>query len=157
MAKEIERKYLVLTQKYKNEAIRAIEIAQGYISRDPLRTVRVRIKGEKGYLTIKGLTRGCERDEWEFEIPVDDAREMLERVCEGMILSKTRYIVPFGELVWEVDEFHGKLEGLTVAEVELPSADYNITALPDFAGREVTGDERYYNSSLSAGVIPPVE
>lgn len=156
MAKEIERKYLVLDQGYKNEATEAIEIAQGYLCRDPKRTVRVRIKGRCAYLTVKGVTKGCVRDEWEYEINVDDAREML-RLCDGAILSKTRHFVPKDGLVWEVDEFHGTLEGLRVAEVELPSADYQMPALPDFAGREVTGDERYYNSCLAAGVIPPFE
>lgn len=150
MAKEIERKYLVVNQKYKNVAICAIDILQGYISRDPERTVRVRIKGDKAYITVKGITRGCERDEWEYEIDVDDARQMLERVAVKPILSKTRYIVRHGAYTWEVDEFHERLDGLVVAEVELPHADAEVGPLPDFVGEEVTGDERYYNSNLSS-------
>ena len=158
MAKEIERKYLVLSQKYKNEATMAIAIAQGYISTAPERTVRVRLKGDKGYITVKGITRGCERNEWEYEIPVADAREMLSLMCEGEVLSKTRYIVPFADgLKWEIDEFHGSLQGLVLAEVELPSTDAVLHPLPDFIGREVTGDERYYNSVLAAGIMPPCE
>lgn len=158
MAKEIERKYLVLSQKYKNVATDAIPIAQGYISTSPERTVRVRLKGDRGFITVKGLTSGCERNEWEYEIPVADAREMLCLVCDEAVLSKTRYIVPYCDgLVWEVDEFHGRLEGLVIAEVELPTADCSLPQLPEFIGREVTGDERYYNSSLADGVMPPCE
>ena len=150
MAKEIERKYLVVNQKYKNVAICAIDILQGYISRDPERTVRIRIKGDKAYITVKGITRGCERDEWEYEIDVDDARQMIERVAVKPILSKTRYIVRHGAYTWEVDEFHERLDGLVIAEVELPHADAEVGPLPDFVGEEVTGDERYYNSNLSS-------
>lgn len=150
MAKEIERKYLVVNQKYRNEAVCAIDIVQGYLSRDPERTVRVRIKGDKAYLTVKGVTHGCVRDEWEYEINIDDARQMLERVATPPVLSKTRYIVPNGSFTWEVDEFHGGLEGLVLAEVELPDANVEVGSLPDFVGREVTGDERYYNSNLSS-------
>ena len=150
MAKEIERKYLVVNQKYKNVAVCVIDILQGYISRDPERTVRVRIKGDKAYITVKGITCGCERDEWEYEIDVDDARQMLERVAVKPILSKTRYIVRHGAYTWEVDEFHERLDGLVIAEVELPHADAEVGPLPDFVGEEVTGDERYYNSNLSS-------
>ena len=150
MAKEIERKYLVVNQKYKNVAVCATNILQGYISRDAERTVRVRIKGDRAYITVKGITKGCVRDEWEYEIDVDDARQMLDRVAVPPILSKTRYIVEHGKLTWEVDEFHGRLDGLVLAEVELPDADTNIGSLPDFVRDEVTGDERYYNSNLSS-------
>ena len=150
MAKEIERKYLVVNQKYKNVAVCATDILQGYISRDPERTVRVRIKGDKAYITVKGVTRGCVRDEWEYEINVDDARQMLDRVAVPPVLNKTRYIIKHGKHTWEVDEFHGRLDGLVLAEVELPDADTDIGPLPDFVGDEVTGDERYYNSNLSS-------
>jgi len=152
MAKEIERKYLVLNEKYKKISTSAIEIAQGYLNRDPERTVRVRVRGDQGYITIKGFTDGCTRDEWEYLIDVNDAREMLAKLCEGTVISKTRYIVPYDGLTLEIDEFHGSLAGLTMAEIELPASDYSIGNLPDFIGREVTGDPRYYNSSLAAGI-----
>lgn len=150
MAKEIERKFLVTDQKYKNLANREEDIAQGYISVDPDRTVRVRIKGCKAYLTVKTRNHGMTRNEWEYSVPVADAREMLAECC-GNILSKTRYYVPAGNgLTWEIDEFHGVHEGLTVAEIELP-AENAAFSLPAFIGKEVTGDPAYYNSSLSKG------
>lgn len=150
MAKEIERKFLVTDQKYKNLANREEEIAQGYISVDPDRTVRVRIKGCKAYLTVKTRNHGMTRNEWEYSVPVEDAREMLAECC-GNILSKTRYYVPAGNgLTWEIDEFHGVHEGLTVAEIELP-AENAAFSLPAFIGKDVTGDPAYYNSSLSKG------
>lgn len=148
MGKEIERKFLVINENYRSQSTAAYDIMQGYISTDPCRTVRVRIKGDRAFITVKGITEGCKRDEWEYEIPLVDAREMLERLCGTSVLSKTRYIVPCGLLNWEVDEFHGLHEGLVVAEVELPDAGSDIGPLPDFVGREVTGDTRYYNSSL---------
>ncbi len=157
MAKEIERKYLVIDQKYRYVASKAIDIRQGYLNRDPLRTIRVRTRGNKGFITVKGPNSGISRDEWEFPIDINDACEMLDKLCDGSVLSKTRYIVPFGNDVWEVDEFHGDLEGLVVAEVELSDETYIISELPDFIGREVSDDVRYYNSSLAGGIIPPFE
>ena len=150
MAKEIERKFLVTDQTYKNLASHKEDIAQGYISVDPDRTVRVRIKGCKAYLTVKTRNHGMTRNEWEFSVPVTDAREMLAECC-GNILSKTRYYVPAGNgLTWEIDEFHGVHEGLTVAEIELPAENVAFSR-PAFIGKEVTGDPAYYNSSLSKG------
>ena len=150
MAKEIERKFLVNDESYKERAIGSERISQGYISTDPDRTVRVRIKGEKAFITVKTRNEGCVRNEWEFPIPVADAAEMLDACC-GNVLSKTRYYVPAGDgLTWEVDEFHNLGTPLTVAEIELPSADAAFELAP-FIGREVTGDARYYNSSLSKG------
>lgn len=160
MAKEIERKYLVVSDSYKKLASDAVEIKQGYISREPGHTVRVRIKGTLAFMTVKGVTTGCVRDEWEFPLPVSDAREMLARVCQGRLIEKVRYVVPFAGLKWEVDEFAGPLSPLVVAEVELPSADYDLGGkIPGFVGREVTGDPRYYNSALASDsvVTPPVE
>ena len=156
MAKEIERKFLVVSNSYKQLAVRGYEISQGYLSSDPQATVRVRIKDDRGFLTVKGITVGAERDEWEYEIPVDDARQMLA-LCGTRVLSKTRWIIPAevegsDDAAWEVDQFHGALEGLTVAEIELPSADLNVS-LPTFIGSEVTGDVRYYNSSLVASIV----
>lgn len=150
MAKEIERKFLVKDDTYKALASGSDEIAQGYISADPDGTVRVRLKGDKAFLTVKTRNRGCIRNEWEYEIPVADAREMLEN-CRGSIISKTRYYVPAGDgLRWEIDEFHGARQGLTVAEIELPT-EGTAFAIPPFIGDEVTGNPAYYNSSLSKG------
>lgn len=157
MAKEIERKYLVIDQKYRYVASEAIDIKQGYLNRDPLRTIRVRTRGNNGFITVKGPNIGISRDEWEFPIDLNDAGEMLDKLCDGTVLSKTRYIVPFGDNIWEIDEFHGDLEGLVVAEVELSDETCIISELPDFIGREVSDDVRYYNSSLAGGVIPPFE
>ncbi|MDE6450530.1 MAG: CYTH domain-containing protein [Muribaculaceae bacterium] len=157
MAKEIERKYLVIDQKYRDVASAAIDIKQGYLNRDPLRTIRVRTCGNNGFITVKGPNSGISHDEWEFPIDLKDAGEMLGKLCDGTVLSKTRYIVPFGNNIWEIDEFHGDLEGLVVAEVELSDETCIISELPDFIGREVSDDVRYYNSSLAGGVIPPFE
>ena len=149
MAKEIERKFLVNDFSYRDIAREAVEIAQGYISSDPDRTVRVRMWGDKGFLTVKTRNAGAVRNEWEFEIPYDMAREMLDTVCSPKLL-KTRYIVPCGDsLMWEVDEFHGRLQGLIVAEIELQCADQPFD-IPGFIGREITADPQYYNSNLAA-------
>lgn len=147
MAKEIERKFLVDNDSYKSVAVRRHEIAQGYISRRKEGTVRVRIRDGEAFLTVKGVTRGVSRSEWEYPVPASDAREMLAEVCEGGVLEKTRWIVEHGGYTWEVDEFHGPLAPLTVAEVELPSADTN-PPLPPFVGKEVSDDPAYFNSSL---------
>lgn len=152
MAKEIERKYLVISQTYRETYIDKFDIKQGYINLSRKCTVRVRVKGNQAFITVKGLTDGCERDEWEYPIPMTDAAEMLERVAVGGLISKTRYVVEHGGLKWEIDEFHDQLEGLVVAELELPSADFKIPVFPDFIGKDVTGDERYYNSSLATNL-----
>ncbi|MBD5180743.1 MAG: CYTH domain-containing protein [Bacteroidales bacterium] len=146
MAKEIERKFLVKNADFKNWAFKSIEIQQGYVSTDPERTVRVRLKDDKAFLTLKSKNIGIERDEWEYQIPVSDAKEILERMCTKRIL-KTRYLVDYEGLTWEIDEFHGKLDGLVVAEVELQSPDIQIS-LPQFIGREVSDNPSYYNSAL---------
>ena len=147
MAKEIERKYLVTDTSYREDAVEKRHIVQAYLNRDPKATVRIRITDDGAYLTIKGKNNGAVRDEWEYAIPVCDARDMIERCATGRVIAKTRYIVPFDGRIWEVDEFGGELEGLTVAEIELPDADA-LFSLPKFIGNEVTGDPRYYNSSL---------
>ncbi len=153
MAQEIERKFLVQGD-FKSEAYQATRIVQGYLSRVPGRTVRVRIKGEKGYLTIKGASNasGLSRYEWEKEIALKDAEELL-KLCEPGIIDKTRYLIRAGELTFEVDEFYGTHEGLVLAEIELPTED-TLFEHPDWLGLEVTGDVRYYNSSLSKGGKP---
>lgn len=147
MAKEIERKFLVKNDGYRSMSCGERHIVQAYLSRDPKATVRVRISDSSAWLTVKGLNRGAVRDEWEYGIPVDDARQMIERCASGRVIDKIRRLVDFGGYRWEVDEFQGELAGLTVAEVELPSADAELE-LPPFVGEEVTGDSRYYNSSL---------
>lgn len=147
MPQEIERKFLVKGE-YKSQAYAQSRITQGYISSARGRTVRVRIRDEKGYLTIKGASNasGTSRYEWEKEIPLNEAEDLL-KICEPGVIDKTRYLVQSGKQVFEVDEFYGENEGLVVAEVELASEDESFVK-PDFIGREVTGDVRYYNSQL---------
>lgn len=146
--KEIERKFLVKDDSFKSMASESFNIIQGYLSREPEATVRVRVRDNEAFLTVKGRNDGIVRDEWEYPIPTGDARQMLERCCEGTVIDKVRHIVPFGGFVWEVDVFGGSLSGLTVAEIELPSAD-TLFERPPFVGREVTGDPRYFNSNLT--------
>lgn len=148
MAQEIERKFLVKGD-FKPFVTKSTRITQGYLSSVPERTVRVRIKGDKGFLTIKGIgnTSGASRFEWEKEIPVDEAKSLLE-ICEPGVIDKTRYIVPEASgLKFEVDEFYGANDGLTVAEIELPSENHPFTK-PVWLGEEVTGDIKYFNSML---------
>lgn len=147
MPQEIERKFLV-TGEYKPQAYAQSRIVQGYISSARGRTVRVRIRGGKGYLTIKGASNasGTSRYEWEKEIPLNEAEDLL-KICEPGVIDKTRYLVRSGMHVFEIDEFYGENEGLIVAEVELNSEDEPFVK-PDFIGQEVTGDVRYYNSQL---------
>ena len=146
MAKEIERKFLVAGD-YKQAAVSSSYIVQGYIGRTPSLTFRIRLRDERGYLTVKGRTdeAGMSRDEWEYEIPAADARELLAH-SDGSI-EKRRYMVPAGRHTFEVDEFFGANEGLTMAEVELSSPDEAFER-PAWLGEEVTGDKRYYNSQL---------
>lgn len=148
MAKEIERKFKVTNTSYRDMATGARRIRQAYISDRPGATVRIRISDSKAYITVKGITRGCERDEWEYAIPERDAEEMANALASGFAIDKTRYIVEYCGYTWEVDEFHGRHEGLVIAEVELPSSEVN-PPLPSFIGEEVTGDPRYYNSELA--------
>lgn len=146
---ETERKFLVLSDGYRQEAHSQKRIAQGYLSSHPERTVRVRTKGDAGYLTIKGKSNesGTTRMEWEKEIPVADA-VLLLALCESGAIDKVRYEVRLGSHVFEVDEFFGENSGLVIAEVEL--ADENEAfEKPVWLGEEVTGDERYYNAYLS--------
>lgn len=147
MAQEIERKFLV-TGDFKSEAFSQSRIVQGYISSARGRTVRVRIRDEKGYLTIKGASNesGTSRYEWEKEISLEEAEELM-KLCEPGIIDKTRYLVRSGQHVFEVDEFYGENDGLIVAEIELGSEEESF-AKPAFIGEEVTGNVRYYNSQL---------
>ena len=145
--RETERKFLVEGD-FKSEAVDSVRIKQGYLCSVPERTVRVRIKGEKGYITVKGPSSesGASRFEWEKEIPADEAQLLLE-LCETGIIDKTRYFVRCGAHTFEVDEFYADNEGLILAEVELASEDEKFE-MPSWLGREVTGDPRYYNSML---------
>jgi len=145
---EIERKFLINNDDFKKEVSKATRIIQGYLNSTAERTVRVRIKGEQGFLTIKGISNesGTSRFEWEKEIPLEEARTLLA-LCEAGIIDKTRYLVPCGAHTYEVDEFYGDNLGLTVAEVELNSEDEAFEK-PIWLAKEVTGDIRYYNSQL---------
>ncbi len=148
MAIEIERKFLV-TGAYKQEATGELRITQGYLNSAPERTVRVRLRNGQGWITVKGKGNdsGTSRYEWEKEIPADEARELL-RLCEPGVIDKTRYLIPVGEYTYEVDEFYGDNEGLTMAEIELPDESAPFER-PAWLGREVTGDRRFYNAQLS--------
>jgi adenylate cyclase len=145
---EIERKFLVKGD-YKKYVTKETKIVQGFLSTVPERTVRVRIKGDKGFLTIKGIGNksGASRYEFEKEISVQDAKDLM-KICEPGVIDKTRYIVPTSNnLFFEVDEFYGENVGLTLAEIELPSEDTSFEK-PEWLGEEVTGDVRYFNSML---------
>ncbi len=146
MAKEIERKFLVIDDSYRFMASSSVNISQGYLSYDPDKTVRIRIKGDRAFLTVKSRSQGAVRNEWEYEIPLRDAEDIILN-CNVNCLEKTRYFVPFDDNEWEVDEFHGKLSGLVVAEIELCHED-QIFAKPPFIGEDVTSDPSYFNSSL---------
>ena len=147
MAQEIEKKFLVAGE-FKESAKKATRITQGYLSSVPERTVRVRVKGEKGYITVKGIGNdsGASRFEWEKEIPVEDVRDLL-KICEPGVIDKTRYLIDCDGHTFEVDEFYGDNEGLVVAEVELSDENEAFTR-PSWLGEEVTGDKKYYNSML---------
>ncbi len=147
MANEIERKFLI-TGDFKSSSHASQRIVQGYLCSVPERTVRVRIKGEKGFITIKGIgnASGASRYEWEREIPEGEAEQLLE-LCEPGMIDKTRYLVKNGEHLFEVDEFYGDNGGLVVAEVELKAEGEHFEK-PSWLGEEVTGDVRYYNSML---------
>ncbi|TVZ15945.1 CYTH domain-containing protein [Maribacter sp. MAR_2009_72] len=146
---EIERKFLVSSEDYKSEARSKTRIVQGFLNTDPSRTVRIRIKGDLGFITVKGKSNasGTSRFEWEKEISVVDAEELL-KLCEKGVLEKCRYDVPLGNHIFEVDEFFGDNEGLTIAEVELESENESFKK-PSWLGEEVTGMIKYYNSQLS--------
>ena len=146
MGVEIERKFKV-KEHFRPTGV-GIEMAQGYLSRDPKRTVRIRIAGIQGFLTIKGETCGATRSEYEYEIPAEEARELLA-LCDTPLVEKTRYVEMFCGKRWEVDIFHGANEGLRVAEIEL-AAEAEEFALPEWVGDEVTGERRYYNAALIA-------
>ncbi|HWH52054.1 MAG TPA: CYTH domain-containing protein [Gemmatimonadaceae bacterium] len=147
MAREIERKFLVRRDRWRPNGERRTRYRQGYLSTDPERIVRVRADGTMAFLTIKGLTVGTSRSEYEYRISVDDADEMLDQLCLRPLIEKVRYREAFGEHTWEIDVFEGANEGLVVAEIELPSANAEFVA-PPWLGAEVSDDPRYFNSNL---------
>lgn len=145
---EIERKFLVLNHSFEAEASAKHEVVQGYLSRVPERTVRIRIMGQKAFITIKGVSNesGLSRFEWEKEIDTTEAKELLG-LCEKPIIAKTRYIVPYQKHIFEVDVFSGANKGLVLAEIELEK-ETSIFEKPSWLGKEVTGDLNYYNAGL---------
>lgn len=145
--KEIERKFLVESEEYKHQSFKSKHMVQGYLSRDVDATVRVRIVDDSAVITIKSRNRSMTRDEWEYNIPVEDAQAMLEKCCKGTVIEKTRYLINYGNHVWEVDEFKNPAGVSTVAEIELKSEDEQFQ-IPEFVGEEVTGDPKYYNSNI---------
>jgi adenylate cyclase len=146
MGVEIERKFLVKGEGWRAQG-EPVLLRQGYLSSHAERTVRVRIEGERAVLTIKSKNVGAARGEWEYEIPVAEAAELLDRLCERPLIEKHRRRIPYAGFVWEVDEFLGENAGLVVAEIELPAEDAAFDK-PDWAGEEVTHDLRYLNSNL---------
>jgi adenylate cyclase len=146
MGTEIERKFLVQGTDWRHAT--SVPFSQGYLNRDKERTVRVRIAGDKAFLTIKGVTQGATRAEFEYEIPVADAEHLL-KLSDGPIVQKNRYVVVYEGSRWEVDEFLGDNAGLVVAEIELSSEDQQFSR-PPWLGREVTHDSRYFNSNLAS-------
>ena len=146
---EIERKFLVTSDAYKTASFKCTRIIQGYLNTDKERTVRVRLKGDIGFITVKGLSTndGLSRFEWEKEISKKEAEALL-KISEPGIIDKVRYEIKVGNHIFEVDQFHGKNEGLTIAEIELTSED-DYFVKPQWLGEEVSGDSRYYNSNLA--------
>ena len=147
MGREVEKKYLVRSDGWRKRVKTGTPYRQGYLCMDPGRSVRVRAAGDRGFLTVKGKSEGAGRDEFEYPIPVDDAEQMLRTLCVQPLIEKTRYIIPAGDLKWEIDEFEGQNKGLLLAEIEL-SEGSREPEKPDWAGEEVTGDPRYYNLEL---------
>jgi len=146
MANEIERKFLVINQEYKSLGTKHY-IHQGFLSTDKERVVRIRVFDEQAFITVKGKNTGATRTEFEYEIPLEDAKFMLEQICVRPTIEKYRYNINYEGFTWEVDEFLGENEGLLVAEIELEVADQEFS-LPGWVGEEVTADPRYYNANL---------
>ena len=149
MPKEIERKFLPANDSWRGltlDPAGGVTLCQGYLSTDPCCAVRVRIAGNRAWLGIKGEKQGATRLEFEYPVPIEEARLILERLAKRPLIEKTRYAIPFAGLIWEVDEFHGDNQGLIIAEVELEE-EAQTFARPDWVGREVTGDPRYYNAN----------
>lgn len=146
MAIEIERKFLLKNSDWRNQTSKEIEIKQGYLNSNKNRTVRIRVKGNIGLMTVKGKTINASRKEFEYQVPLEDAKEMLQ-LCEQPIIEKIRFEIQHNQKVWEIDEFIGINEGLIIAEIELDDED-EMFELPSWIGAEVTLDPKYYNSNL---------
>lgn len=148
MAVEIEHKFLVRDERWRREVERSVRMRQGYLTSDARCSVRVRVAGDQGYLNVKSGTLGIQRSEYEYLIPLAEAEEILDTLCEQPLLEKTRHFVRFGGHLWEIDEFEGDNAGLIVAEVELSRTDEPFDR-PDWLGEDVSHDIRYYNSQLA--------
>jgi adenylate cyclase len=148
MGVEVERKFLVSDESWRDEVTSSTRIVQGYLAQTPRATVRVRVKGDSGFLTIKGASVGVARSEFEYEIPMADALAMLDELAQGPVIDKVRNLVPVGAHLWEVDVFAGENAPLVMAEVELADAEESFT-LPGWAGPEVSDDHRYFNVNLA--------
>lgn len=148
MATEIEHKFLLRDDRWRQKIERSVRIRQGYLTSDARCSVRVRVAGDQGFLNLKSGTLGIQRSEYEYPIPLDEAEEILDTLCEKPLLEKTRYYLHFGEHLWEIDEFSGDNAGLIVAEVELSQPDEPF-AQPDWIGEDVSHDIRYFNSQLA--------
>lgn len=148
MGIEVERKFLVVGDLWRADVTSSTRIVQGYVARTESATVRVRVKGERGFLTIKGASVGISRSEFEYEVPMADALAMLDEMAQGPVIDKVRHLVPVGEHVWEVDVFSAANAPLVMAEVELSAADQDFVR-PQWAGREVSDDPRYFNVNLA--------
>ena len=147
MAEEIERKFLVRSDQWRDAVHKSTRMRQGYLCTDPERNVRVRTKGDKAVLTIKGRSEGIRRLEFEYEIPKDDAEAVLSNLCLPWVIEKTRHLVNHDGLLWEIDEFAGVNDGLIVAEVELEDEQQSVS-LPEWVGEEVSHDPKYLNANL---------
>ncbi|MCG7925932.1 MAG: CYTH domain-containing protein [Candidatus Thiodiazotropha taylori] len=147
MALEIERKFLVVNDKWKDSVISEAVIKQGYLATTEQASVRVRVDGDAANINIKGRTVGISRREYEYPIPLDEAQELLDHLVSGAAIDKVRYKVRCGEHIWDLDLFHGANQGLVMAEVELGRED-EAFVMPEWAGEEVSGDTRYYNANL---------
>ena len=148
MGLEVERKFLVRDESWRADVTSATRIVQGYVAQTPTATVRIRVRGDRGYITIKGASVGIGRSEFEYEIPVADALAMLDELAQGPVIDKVRHLVTVGAHVWEVDVFSGENAPLVMAEVELAGADEDFVR-PDWAGAEVSDDARYFNVNLA--------
>jgi adenylate cyclase len=146
MGLEIERKFLIKNDSWKNEIKKTVSIRQGYLNSEVERTVRIRIQGEQGVLTIKGKNQNVTRKEFEYQIPLDDALNLLS-MCEKPIIKKTRFLIPSNRSTWEIDVFDGENKGLVIAEIELTSEEESFD-IPNWLGEEVSSESKYYNSSL---------
>lgn len=153
MGTEIERRFLVVGDAWRAGAVRSRRLLQGYLAREAGVAVRLRVTDGAALLTIKG-PGGMARPEYEYAVPASEAQEMLATLCDGRRLAKTRHDVPLDGLLWEVDVFEGPLAGLVIVEVELPDATHQLRP-PPWAGREITGDDRYANAALASAAAPP--